>query len=95
MKKNQILMATGAVVLALGGVLVGKASAKFANPTALYYTAGVGVCRQLASSITVTSNRLTTTAGTTQAQLKTSGAGAGLRNIYATINCSKKVYFNP
>lgn len=59
MKKYKLVL--GATVLAIAGIVAGRASGKFATPTALYFTSAAGtVCTQIASAITATANKLTT-----------------------------------
>jgi hypothetical protein len=87
------LFGMGTIALSVYAFLTTR-NDKASMPTALYYSAGVGVCRQLASSLTITSNRLTTT-GIYACPVKIATYDCVYRFLYATSSCVKKVYFMP
>jgi hypothetical protein len=94
MNSKKILLGTGAFILAVGGVIAGRASTKFGNPvSALYYKNASNVCTTLASSITTL--KLTTASGTNNATIRTVGGTA--RQIFATSGCASTapVFFHP
>jgi hypothetical protein len=95
--KRKFLFGTGAVVLALASVIAGRASVKFATPTALYGTISGGTCTAVATgtSVGLNSLRFNTVASGNQAFIVTSGIAAKHVNLWATSTCqTKKVYYN-
>lgn len=59
MKKYKLVL--GAAVLAIVSIIAGRASTKYAPPTALYVTTSAGsVCLKIAAAITSATNQLTT-----------------------------------
>jgi len=91
---KKFLVGAGTLALAVAAVFVGRASAKFAKATNVYYTVNGSTCTTL-----LTSNPAAqfTTGGThTQATIGTAN-GSGIANLYSTSNCgsTKKVYFKP
>lgn len=95
MNKRKIFLGLSALVLGVGGVFAGRATAKFASATDLYYKAPGG-CTTAALSITgATNNFLTSGApGTHQAVINTSNS-ATTAGLYATSTCNKKVFLAP
>jgi hypothetical protein len=95
MNKKKFLMSTGAVVLGLVGVLVGRASAKFATAPNLYYTTAgtTASCHLLKASPSISQF---TTGGSleTQAKIVTQANGTS-RAIFANSGCTVAVHFRP
>jgi hypothetical protein len=92
MNSKKIVLSFGAFILAIGGVIAGRATAKFGSPvSALYYKNAANQCLTLASSISTL--KLTTGSGTSNAQIRTVGGVA--KQIFATTGCQQAVYFHP
>jgi len=87
MNKKKIFLSAGALVLAVAGVIAGRASAKFAAPTALYFTtAGLATnCYTLAGSISSVFHM--TTAGTNP-QYSIVTAGGFSSKVFANSTCT-------
>jgi len=60
MKNSKVILGLGATVLAVGAVVAGRASVKYATPTKLFYTNGTTTCKAAATAITVSGTKLTT-----------------------------------
>ena len=92
--KKKIFLGLGAAVLAVGGVFAGRASAKFATATSMYYKIGAGACTTIASTLGNTAFQ--TASSGTVATIRTQGNTASA-TLYGTSTCSagKVLYFHP
>jgi hypothetical protein len=89
MKHSKFLFGAGTLLLAVGGVLAGRASAKFTNLSHVYFsTTGTAHHCVTMSGLPGSGNLIFTTNGTltNQATIKTSGGG-GIK-LYGDNTCS-------
>lgn len=89
MKKSRILMAVSALVLTAGAFVAGKASNKFAAAKA-YYKNGSNTCVAIDNATAAAGTRFTT-AGLTQAQIRTNAGSTTL--LYSNSTCTNAAYF--